>query len=70
MRDILARLNYVNPRCTCLTKTPEHSYHDELCMYRVVHDAKAEIVRLRTRVEMLDEILASYPAIIAQTYHE
>lgn len=70
MRDVLARLNYVNPRCTCLTKTPEPQYHDELCMYRVVRDAEAEIVRLRTRVEMLDEILGSYPDIIAQTYHD
>ena len=47
MRDILVRLSYVNPRCTCLTKTPEVQYHGELCIYRVVRDAEAEIVRLR-----------------------
>ena len=66
MRDILVRLSYVTPRCTCLTKTPETQYHDELCIYRVVHDAEAEILRLRTRVDML----ASYPAIIAHRYHD
>ena len=70
MRDVLVRLSYVNPRCTCLTKTPETQYHDELCLYRVVHDAEAEILRLRTRVDTLDDILAAYPDIIAQTYHD
>jgi hypothetical protein len=47
MRDILVRLAYSHPLCTCLTKTPELAYHDELCIYRVVRDAEVEILRLR-----------------------
>ncbi len=48
MRDILVRLAHSHPLCTCLTKTPDIKYHDELCIYRVVRDAEAEILRLRT----------------------
>ncbi len=47
MRDILIRLAYSHPKCTCLTKTPEPEYHEELCIYRVILDAQAEIERLR-----------------------
>jgi hypothetical protein len=48
MRDILVRLAYTHPLCTCLTKTPELVYHDELCTYRVVREAESEILRLRS----------------------
>lgn len=45
MRDILVRLAYSNPTCTCSAWFGEP--HEELCILRVVRDAEAEIRRLR-----------------------
>ncbi len=45
MRDILVRLAYSNPTCTCGAWFGEP--HGELCILQVVLDAEAEIRRLR-----------------------
>ena len=40
--------------CTCMTKTPDVRYHDAQCLYRVLCDARAEIVALRERAARWD----------------
>lgn len=52
MRDILPRLAYSRPLCSCLTKTHETKYHDELCAYRVSSDAEDAIMRLRLALDV------------------
>ena len=52
MKDILTRLSYTHPLCTCLTKTPETQYHDELCVYRVVRDAEIEVTKLKLALDV------------------
>lgn len=51
MKDILVRLSYTHILCSCLTKTPEPAYHEELCPYRVVRDAETEIIQLREQIK-------------------
>jgi len=70
MRDILVRLAYSHVQCTCLTKTPEPEYHEELCLYRIIRDAESAILQLREDAETLADIKAAFPNIIAQTYRD
>jgi hypothetical protein len=58
MRDILVRLSYTHPLCSCLTKTPETRFHDELCVYRVVRDAEREIADLRQTIENVKQCIS------------
>lgn len=45
MRDVLVRLAYSHPPCTC--ETWDNAAHGELCILQVVRDAEIEILRLR-----------------------
>lgn len=55
MRDILVRLAYTNPTCTCSAWFGEP--HGELCMLRVVLDAETEIRRLRVLANDIPHML-------------
>lgn len=55
MRDILVRLAHSTPACTCGAWFGEP--HGELCIYQVVRDAEAEIVRQRELESDLSALL-------------
>ncbi len=40
-------------RCSCLTKTPEVSFHKEDCTYRIVNEMEAEIAELKKGLQSI-----------------
>lgn len=52
MKDIADRLLFATiASCTCLTKTPDHEWHQENCKYRIVIEAREEILKLRDQLK-------------------
>lgn len=49
--------------CTCGTKTPLHSQHDELCTYRVLNEALDRIDILESHVSRIKRLARGGTAI-------
>lgn len=57
--------------CSCSIKTPEIKYHNEHCVYRVLHDAAAAIGALERRVaEQAVKVSSDHAEAMAKTHKE
>ena len=54
MKSVLLKLAAMEiGSCTCVTKTPDTSYHSEDCLYRSLVEVRREVKRLAVQAEKL-----------------